>query len=130
MKSILYALYRFGITTLHITQFKDLGEILFFVLCAHAITTWLSNSKLRPLLIHFYSYAGMTIAAYAFNLAAAYQLLISAAPASLMLAVLYHQHTLQRSFIPSRRIGTQALKTSAWIQDLVRALVIGLHAGK
>ncbi|MBT4577608.1 hypothetical protein HOB95_00955 [bacterium] len=130
MKSVLDALYLFCVTTLHITQIKDLVEISFFMLIAYNFSSWLSRSKRRPMLLQFYGYSAMIIATYAFNAKAAHSLLIWSAPACIMLALIYHQHTLQRSFIPSRKIGAKALTTSAWIDDLVRALVHSMHAGK
>lgn len=115
---------------LFIFSWKDYLEIAFFSMIFLQISNWLRKDITKPLLHYFYGYISLTLFAYYFELNAMYYALLQSAPITALLLLIYHQKTLQKELVFTKKnVITPATPTYTreWLEQLFRACIMMNH---
>jgi len=108
-------------------QWQDSIEIIFFCFTFYAISIWLQKDRQKPLLLYFYGYCFITIAAYYTNLSTLTTVLFFSAPATSMLFILLHQTTLQKNIITPKKYVPAQQKKDDWLETFFRSCLIAMN---
>ena len=116
---------------LHIDQWRDGLEILFLATIFYKISVWLYQERTRNLLIFFYLYYASIITCKVVDLPILSFLLFAGAPIVAMLAITFHQETLQRNFVMYRkRILLSEQNQYDWLELMMRNALHALNSGQ
>ncbi len=115
---------------LHVYNYHDATEILFFSFFLYYISMWLKQDNQKNLLGSLYSYLLLIFSAHYFELYALSTLLLYTSPLIAMLFILFHQQTLQTNFITLKNIRPRHHIVADWPAELIKSLLITLNKNK
>lgn len=132
MIPIQISIIHFAQNYLQIYSIVDCLEIIFFIFIIFKISLWLKNDHTKPLLLYFYSYLSILFSSYFFQLTTVYQVMLATAPICFLLFIIYHQKSLQKSFIISKNkpITPAKLVHKEWLEILIRTTLIASYHKK
>jgi len=105
-------------------------EVLFFTLLIYYFSIWLKNDRHKNLLPYFYGYCFISIVAYYSQLTTITYFLFLFAPVAVMLFILVHQTTLQKSFVALKNITPAKHEIGNWEHDLIRSFLFAINKNK
>jgi len=105
-------------------------EILFFAIIIYYFSVWLKNDQHKNLLPYFYGYCFLSILSYHSQLTTITYFLFLFAPVAIMLFILVHQTTLQKSFVSLKNITPAKYEISNWEHDLIRSFLFAINKNK
>lgn len=118
-QELFYRLAIFGI--------KDAVEIGGITGLLYYFSVWLKQDHQKPLVLYFYGLCSVIIIAHFAGLPTLSDSLIALCPAILMLFILIHQKSLQKSFVALKNIQPSQIIQSNWLDTLLRACLIATN---
>ncbi len=115
--------------SLGIFSWRDLVEILFFILVIYSISLWLKEDTHKSLLPYFYSFCTLFLTAHFLALPTVSHFMFIFSPAIILLFMFLHQTTLQRNFISLKNIR-QPIPVADWFTLLMQTCLTMIHHNK
>ncbi len=116
----LYQLFNLG--------WRDVTEILFFSTALYFLLRWLNTDRTSHLIAYFYGYTFTLFVAHYARLTIISQTLFICAPIAVCIALILHQHALQKNFVGLKKIETSTTESSHWIEELVRITLQSMNS--
>jgi hypothetical protein len=112
-------------------SWRDCIEILFFSATLYSLSKWIKKDRQKNLLPYLYAYCFLVAGSYFLHCATITFVLITFAPAALMMLFMMHQQTLQKNFITLNNITPRPqLESDDWLELLLRASLMTLNNNK
>jgi hypothetical protein len=127
--SIVSNLELFLIQGLHILNWRDCIEILFFSSLVYIFLKWLKQDRHKNLVTAFYSYTLLACGAYYFQFFTISYVLINFFPIALVIFMILHQELLQKNFITLQRV-TIPENEFDWFEELTRSCLTALNSNR
>jgi hypothetical protein len=123
-------LLTFMSTYTDIYSWKDVAEIFVFTGALYTFMRWIAQDTQKNLIAYFYAYSALLIGTYYTGLTLVSELLILAAPVTICIFIIVHQHTLQKNFVTLKKIIPAHAESHDWIDELVRTSLHAMNKGK
>jgi hypothetical protein len=112
---------------LAIFNFKDVIEILSLSSAIYFFSIWLKQDQQKPLVLYFYSACSLFITAHILELNTLTAGLNFLYPSIIMLFIIIHQKSLQKSFVTLKNIQPAHITNQNWLETLLRSCIIAAN---
>jgi DNA integrity scanning protein DisA with diadenylate cyclase activity len=114
----------------YLYTWRDGLELLILAAIIYKFLHWLAKDPGKQPVLFFMGYAALTSFTYYAGLSVVSTLLVIATPIVIVLAIIMHQHTLQKNVIAHKNIHTSNDLFVDWLDELMRAFLSALNKHK
>jgi DNA integrity scanning protein DisA with diadenylate cyclase activity len=105
----------------HCYFWTDIVELTVIVICLYNFLQWMARDTSKNMLLWFYSYTILLLTSYALGCFTLSFLFFFFAPAGAMFLLIIHQETLQKKFIPFKKITpAMVVAQNTWIDNVIQ----------
>jgi len=112
---------------LAIFSIKDVIEILCLTGGLYSFSLWLKQDQQKPLVLYFYGTCSLVIMAHLADLPTISNTLTVLYPTMIMLFILVHQKSLQKSFVTLKNLQPSQITNTTWLETLLRSCIIAAN---
>ncbi len=122
--------YQEALAHFSLYTWQDGIELLIVTAIVYSFLKWLSKDPGKQPAVFFIGYAALNACTYYAGLSVVSTLMLIATPTILVLAIIMHQHTLQKNVIAHKHINPNNDHLYDWLDELMRALLSALNKQK